>query len=492
MLPRFSTCTDTSATDVSGTDTEKEGKGSKSKESWEIKQKKKRIKRKTREGQTPPGDKQKDKKSKSHLEVPRIDRLVFIKGKHGSFAKAAISKPIETKKEIVSTYGGVETIKIQGDYVLVTCTTLQQKGKLMLATEIIGQMVEVTEAWKGNKTTEQKDGEDITDKVENEEQVKNLQKGIIFGVALELSEEDIKYDTGAYAVRRMTKYVEGNKEITPNVILSYRDLLPERTQIGFDNFRIRKYIPLPFRCTNCQRFGHGHKTCWRPKCCVRCSGNHEFADCTVEIKSEKVKCLNCNGNHSAAWSQCPKYQEVRDTLKISVQKNLTYAEALQTVKVTQKDEETSSQESESDTQTETESSSESEGETKTECKHKKSSKLNKKKKKKREEKSSRKNEEKETENHSKTKQSKSKKKNKSETETEEHTHATEEKTKMEKLYMSTKCITEMLRFCIVGILLSLQNSKTPIPEEVIQNCTTNMLQFSEICGLEIRELLPPQ
>jgi len=63
---------------------------------------------------------------------------------------------------------------------------------------------------------------------------------------------------------------------------------------------------------------------------------------------------------------------------------------------------------------------------------------------------------------------------------------------MEKLCMSTKCITEMLRFCIVGILLSLQNSKIPIQEEVIQNFTTNMLQFSEICGLEIRELLPSQ
>ena len=40
-----------------------------------------------------------------------------------------------------------------------------------------------------------------------------------------------------------------------------------------------------------------------------------------------MKCINCNGNHTAASEDGPRYQKEIQVLKIKNEKKLTYAEA---------------------------------------------------------------------------------------------------------------------------------------------------------------------
>ena len=41
-----------------------------------------------------------------------------------------------------------------------------------------------------------------------------------------------------------------------------------------------------------------------------------------------MKCVNCNGNHTAASKDCPRHQKEMQMLKIKNEKKLTYAEAV--------------------------------------------------------------------------------------------------------------------------------------------------------------------
>jgi len=166
-----------------------------------------------------------------------------------------------------------------------------------------------------------------------------LVKGIIFGVPIDITEDEIQEETNADAVKRMKRRVDGNLENTPNVVISYKECLPELVQIGFLRFKVKDYIPRPFRCTKCQMFGHGAQACWRPSCCPRCSGGHDFSHCPVKAEEhEQHKCRNCHGNHSSAWTGCPVYQNVHEALEIKIKEKMTYKQALERVKTHHKDE----------------------------------------------------------------------------------------------------------------------------------------------------------
>jgi len=59
------------------------------------------------------------------------------------------------------------------------------------------------------------------------------QRGIIFGVLTEVSESDVKLETGAYSVRRVLKWDSGKQIPTESVVLHYPDALPDFVSIVF-------------------------------------------------------------------------------------------------------------------------------------------------------------------------------------------------------------------------------------------------------------------
>ena len=79
--------------------------------------------------------------------------------------------------------------------------------------------------------------------------------------------------------------------------------LPKSLIIGSEVFAVVPYVEPVRRCTKCQRFDHTTERCRaRVKRCPRCSKEaHGPEPC-----SGPLLCINCEGNHSAAWHQCPK------------------------------------------------------------------------------------------------------------------------------------------------------------------------------------------
>jgi len=157
-------------------------------------------------------------------------------------------------------------------------------------------------------------------------------RGIIFGMSDELSEADIAKEIKASSVRRLTKWSDREKVKTGSVVVSFSDKLPESVYIGCLRFKVKPYIPQPIRCMKCQGFGHIAAHCKRQVRCVRCGKGHSVEECPVKDDLAQAVCVNCKGQHSAAFKGCSKYQEVSKALKVSVVDKVSYRDAVLKVK----------------------------------------------------------------------------------------------------------------------------------------------------------------
>src|ERR1043165_592227 len=80
---------------------------------------------------------------------------------------------------------------------------------------------------------------------------------------------------------------------------------------------------------------------WSPEQTLLCKhslptmrGSHEFNKCD---KNEiHYKCPNCHGNHSAGYKECPKYIEIQNTLEMSTNQKISYAEAAKKIRINKK------------------------------------------------------------------------------------------------------------------------------------------------------------
>lgn len=264
---------------------------------------------------------------------PKHHLILFISGKSTNLARQAFSNPIKFKNNLVSQIGQYDAAKIKDDHIILTCSNPKQKAAALNVQQIMDVEVNVSEP----RSRTSRLFSTTTRTTRNTE----IEKGIIFAVPLEITEEEITNETGAIHARRLTKLNREhgeNRITTETVVLSFEHSLPSSTNIGILHFKIKQYIPLPFRCTNCQKFGHGSDQCYRNPSCPRCSGSHSFENCP---NKETIKCSNCHGPHSSAWTSCPKYQEIKETIKVSKTTHISFRDALLTVKQQhQKDQQT--------------------------------------------------------------------------------------------------------------------------------------------------------
>lgn len=81
------------------------------------------------------------------------------------------------------------------------------------------------------------------------------------------------------------------------------------------------------QCHRCQRFGHGSRLCTLPPKCVKCGDAHLTERCSLpqktvlsldknaEQRKEKVKCANCQGNHTANYRGCSTRKSYLEALE---------------------------------------------------------------------------------------------------------------------------------------------------------------------------------
>lgn len=79
----------------------------------------------------------------------------------------------------------------------------------------------------------------------------------------------------------------------------------------------------PIQCLNCQEYGHTKTYCKLPTVCVVCGELHSTANCDKpKDDSNKKRCSNCNGNHTANYRGCPVYGHFK--LSMTNKKNRVY------------------------------------------------------------------------------------------------------------------------------------------------------------------------
>jgi hypothetical protein len=68
------------------------------------------------------------------------------------------------------------------------------------------------------------------------------------------------------------------------------------------------------QCTRCQAYGHTKTYCRKTFRCVKCAGQHETKECTRKTRDEKVKCVNCGGDHPANYRGCQVHKQLQQKL----------------------------------------------------------------------------------------------------------------------------------------------------------------------------------
>lgn len=139
---------------------------------------------------------------------------------------------------------------------------------------------------------------------------------------------------GVIHARNIEQKRNGSKTKTAAVILTFaRSILPKSIKAGYTNIKVEPYIPNPLRCFTCQGFGHHQSTCKRNKVCARCGQpDHGTDSC-----SAAPHCVNCNGDHPAYATSCPKWEKEKEICKVKVLHNVTYPEARRMVSPTVND-----------------------------------------------------------------------------------------------------------------------------------------------------------
>ena len=146
-------------------------------------------------------------------------------------------------------------------------------------------------------------------------------------------------DHSLTAVKRMTKRVKNGEDkdqmetneskqipLTSVILTFSTSTLPTSIRMCYQIKLVKLYIPKVVRCFKCQRFGHGAAACRSNMRCVRCGESHKFEECA---KKDTPKCVNCGGEHSAAYNGCTQAKKAKQVQHIKITEKITYAQASQ-------------------------------------------------------------------------------------------------------------------------------------------------------------------
>lgn len=157
----------------------------------------------------------------------------------------------------------------------------------------------------------------------------NFSYGLVRGVDLEMSEEDIlaafECSVDIVSVRRLMRMSsDGQWVASETVRLCFKDsTCPEYLFAYGCRFPIEKYVFPVTQCSNCWRFGHPRKFCPRTKpFCPKCGEDH------TNCETETFRCVNCKGRHMALDKKCPHFLKEKRIRLVMSELNVTYKRAL--------------------------------------------------------------------------------------------------------------------------------------------------------------------
>ena len=131
-------------------------------------------------------------------------------------------------------------------------------------------------------------------------------------IVSELLEKGHKVTNINNILQRQTKkplslfHIELESNPTNKDIYQITNLL--HCKISFEPPHHKRVIP---QCSNCQKYGHTKNFCHMEPACVKCAGKHRTAECKKPINDSSVKCVLCNGSHTANYKGCEIYKSLK-------------------------------------------------------------------------------------------------------------------------------------------------------------------------------------
>ena len=261
---------------------------------------------------------------------PRVvddrERTVYLRGKFDNMAKIMYTKWKAFESELTRRVGPVKLIRPAGPAIRVICNTTSQVSRLLEMKEFMGKEVDVSEPFVVTRLRQRREY------LENRQSMERIKRYVIKGVPLDFTDDEVKEITGAQFARRLTNYngVEVSKTGVIVIGLRENETISNFIDIGPLRLPVDDYIPRPLRCHNCNQYFHTAMQCKARKRCPRCNGEHAVTECTATV--DQYTCRNCGGNHSAAYKECPRYQEIQETLVIQRRQGISYADAAKKVR----------------------------------------------------------------------------------------------------------------------------------------------------------------
>ena len=165
-------------------------------------------------------------------------------------------------------------------------------------------------------------------------------RGVIGPVGLDNSEGELssylcECNPSITNVKRLKKGI--SKVPTLSLLIEFSSsTLPEFVNFGFQRFKVRQFVPSPWQCFNCQRFGHNASDCKAKPRCLLCAKDHKTDNCPLKVSEDTVnekelKCANCMGNHAANYGGCQRMKTAKVVEKVRAHHGLSYRDALTSV-----------------------------------------------------------------------------------------------------------------------------------------------------------------
>ena len=170
----------------------------------------------------------------------------------------------------------------------------------------------------------------------------NKSQGTIYAPSLQnLQEDDIQENLkeyGVISVYRLKDRLNGKLRPSHRLLLTFNTVEPpEKVFYTWLPFTVRRHIPLPRRCYNCQIFGHVGSKCTRKSICFYCGQDEHYDTENINPNNRQrcknpPKCHNCGEPHPASSRTCLFFKYETEISALSINAKISRTEARKRVR----------------------------------------------------------------------------------------------------------------------------------------------------------------